>query len=173
MGDARPALARAVTICGGVAILVYAVAGGGFRDTEGALTGAVALPLAAGIALALLGAAIHTPLAASAGWLALALVGKATALQMIDAGPALHYQHYQPITVLWHERPWLLVIVAVQAALVAQWVGRHVSELRRDVGTSFGWMRVAAAALLSCATAATVSPSRPAASIGGSATMVR
>lgn len=69
------------------------------------------------------------------GWLALAAIGQAAALRMIDAGPTLHYQHYRPLTWLIENRPWTLVIVVTQTLLVllgmrSKWrsIGRWIGQ---------------------------------------------
>lgn len=51
-------------------------------------------------------------------WLALAAIGQAASLRMIDAGPLLRYQHYHSISWLIENRPWTLILVAAQGLLV-------------------------------------------------------
>ena len=89
-------------------------------------------------------------------WFALAAIGQAATLGMIDAGPFLHYQHYRPLQELAHTHPWLLVIVAAQAVLVIGTLMRAWGVTRRR-----SWLlspaRLAVAMALSTCTAATVS----------------
>ena len=51
-------------------------------------------------------------------WVVLALVGQAAALQMIDAGPRLHYQHYLNFNDLLENKPIALAVVSLQAICV-------------------------------------------------------
>lgn len=60
------------------------------------------------------------PFKASAAWFALALIGAAAALQLVEAGPSLHYQHLAPAWALfrWPSLPWISIVI-VQAVIVA------------------------------------------------------
>mgnify|MGYP003920071063 CR=1 FL=1 len=129
----------------------------GFRDAERIATGELCLPLSAAAALALLALAWNGPWRRAACWWALALVGQAAALQMIDAGIRLHYQHYRPLDWLLAHRPWLLGFAAVQAGVV-------VAGWRSHFRPALGWLvrhfrlwQLAVVALLFWLTAATVS----------------
>jgi hypothetical protein len=130
-----------------------------FRDADGALTGAVCLPIACGVALVLVGLGLATPYRRFAVWAAVALVGQAVTLQMIDAGRRLHYQHFETIGLLWRTQPWLLAWAGAQSLAVAIALGRRaraaVAAMR---GVMRGWQLVAVA-ILSLSTAATVSAS--------------
>ena len=85
--------AAALGYCVAGAVLVWGCVDGRFRDHEGFLTGAACFPIAIGAALAaLLWLGIATE---AALWLALAAVGQAAALQLIDAGPLIHYERYR------------------------------------------------------------------------------
>ncbi|MHC4997220.1 MAG: hypothetical protein ACYTGQ_19460, partial [Planctomycetota bacterium] len=56
----------------------------------------------------------------AAGWLALAIVGEAAALQLIDAGPRVHYQHYRSTTEIIARGDVLpLALVGTQTVLVS------------------------------------------------------
>lgn len=85
---------RLVLVAAGILLIGWGLADPLFRDPEGFLEGSCILPLAAGLGLILLGGAWNTSLRTSAAWLALALIGQAAALQLIDAGPFVRYQHY-------------------------------------------------------------------------------
>ena len=100
----------------------------------------------------------RTPYRTAAAWFGLALIGQAAALQLVDAGPNLHYQHYLPLGEMASLHPWLLAVVGLQAALVASGLVRY-ARVRAHARTRQSSLRVAAALLLSVATAATVSPS--------------
>jgi hypothetical protein len=104
---------------GGIWLLVWAFSDARFRDAEGYLRGQFCLPLSLGVALMILGTAVVGPLRRSVSWFALALVGQAVTLQLIDAGSTLRYQHYKPIArILIDAYPFLPLFIAVQTALV-------------------------------------------------------
>src|ERR1051325_2062228 len=65
------------------------------RGAGGGLNGVFALALAAAIAILLAGWTARTWWAGAGRWLSLALAGQAAALQLIDAGIRIHYQHYR------------------------------------------------------------------------------
>src|SRR5690349_6952666 len=86
----------AVVVCTSVLLCVaWAAVDVRFREADGALSRAFCLPLAVGCALMVIGWALPRRLTRFALWLALALLGQAVALQLIDAGPLIHYQHYR------------------------------------------------------------------------------
>ena len=116
------------------------------------------LPLATAAALAalaLLLATVSRPRYRQAGlWFAVLALGQGAALSMITAGPFTRYQHYAALSTLVHDHLTALLIVGLQATLVAiAWVRR----LGTRTPTETRW-RVALAVVLSTATAATVSP---------------
>jgi len=89
-------------------------------------------------------------------WFAIALAGQGVSLQLIDAGPSLHYQHYPPLGTMAADHPFLLAALAAQAVVVTLAL---VSRLRRGAAWSqIPAGRMALGVLLSVATAATVSP---------------
>jgi 4-amino-4-deoxy-L-arabinose transferase-like glycosyltransferase len=91
------------------------------RNSEGAWNSLFALALAVAAAALLAGWTAFTFWARSGRWLALALVGQAASLQLIDAGIRIHFQHYRlPAEALADPiLRWLLAFVGLQAALVA------------------------------------------------------
>lgn len=91
-------------------------------------------------------------------WLAVAIVGHAAALQTIEAGPLVHYQHYVPLADLASTRPWLLAILGVQTTLVSVALARRARHRRAAGSERLPPRRVATALLLSGVTAAAVSP---------------
>ncbi|HUI78103.1 MAG TPA: glycosyltransferase family 39 protein [Bryobacteraceae bacterium] len=85
------------------------------------MNGCFALGLALAAATLLAGWTAFTQWARSGRWLALALAGQAAALQLVDAGIRIHYQHYRlpaeaaadPVL------RWMLLAVGLQIVLVA------------------------------------------------------
>jgi len=69
-----------------------------------------------------------------ARWCALALLGQAAALQMIEAGPLMRYQHFKPPGRLLTETPpAVLAIVGLQTLLVAVGLSRRWPAIRREL----------------------------------------
>ncbi len=122
----------------GLICLAWALLDPRFRDLEGDVTGLVCLPITAGSALFMLGAGIKSRFKQTIGWLALALIGQAVALQLIHAGPALAYQHYQPFNQLTTGLyPWLLAYLFLQFGLVTIGLRKRWPQIRNWVFTSF------------------------------------
>lgn len=119
---------------GGLLCFMWAFTAPHYRDAEGWLTGAFCLPVAVGVALLSVGWGLGRPWQQFAYWLALALVGQAVALQMIDAGPLIHYQHYKPFGRLLTAHPLLLTYLAVQIVLVVRSGRRYWPNIRAWLG---------------------------------------
>ena len=115
----------------GIALIVWGYLDPQFRDAEGFLEGVFCLPFSAGVALILSGWALSGTLRRSALWFALALVGQAVTLQLIEAGPNGEYQHYiRPLNhLLTSANPLLIIYIVMQSVLV--WTG--VRPLLRDM----------------------------------------
>lgn len=112
------------------AFFVWALADPRFRDTEGFLKGSFCLPVAVGVALAILGSAITGRLMRCAFWFSLALVGQALTLQIIDAGPAMKYQHARPF-----DHPAFVAFLGLQTVIVAM-------GYRNRAGLIWSWIRL-------------------------------
>ncbi len=101
-----------------------------FRDGEGFLQGKICLPWSVGVASLLLGWALASRWQDFAGWWALALVGYALDLQLINAGTQVRYQHYKSLAELASgSAPFFLALIGVQALLVALGLRRHWRRL--------------------------------------------
>lgn len=71
-------------------------------------------------------------------WFAVALVGQTVALQMINAGPLIHYQHYRPISWLFTKtHPFLLIYLVFQTALVAMGLRKIWPDIRSWISHNF------------------------------------
>ena len=78
----------------------------------------ICLPFATGVALLSFGAFAGTKWLYFVGWAGVALVGQAAALQMIDAGRLIHFQHYRPIPELFDQNGIALSFLALQTICV-------------------------------------------------------
>jgi hypothetical protein len=123
----------------GASFLAWAMLDPRFRDAEGSLAGTCCLPLAMGAALVILGLTVGNSSWRRFGlWLALALVGQAVALQLIDAGPRLHYQHYRLFDgSLDRSNLLILICLAVQTVLVAAGLKLRWPEIRAWLARTF------------------------------------
>ncbi len=105
-----------------------------------------------------LGCAVTGRLKRFAFWFALALVGQAVALQMIEAGPLIHYQHYKPFDrLLTGTHPLLLIYLAVQSTLVAAGLRTRWPSIRAWTGRSFNVWQLLGVGLVFFLSSATVS----------------
>jgi 4-amino-4-deoxy-L-arabinose transferase-like glycosyltransferase len=113
-------LKAAQVVCALLALgcAIWALSDSRFRDAEGFIRGTICLPMAASLALALIASAFGKPWRTAASWMGLAVIGQAVALQMIDAGQQIRYQHYRPFGVLLASSPWLLALLALQTVAV-------------------------------------------------------
>lgn len=142
-------LARAALLLPAGALAAWALSVPRFRDAEGFLEGAVCLPLAVAAALLVVAAASAGWLR-TAAWTGLLIVGQAATLQLIDAGPRLHYQHLVPPVRM---PPPALGLLALEALLVVVGLWRSRAEVRSAVRRT-GGVAVALVALGSLLAAA-------------------
>ena len=154
-----PAVRKWLSVLLGCLVVAGAAASPWFHDAEGALNGRLALAIAGGLSLTLLAWAARTPWFPAAVWLAAAAIGQATALQFVNAGILLHYQHYKlpPSIVQEPGGGWLLALLAAQAAAVTAGLAVRAGAIRAALQGRFRAWQVAAAALAACCTAAAVS----------------
>jgi 4-amino-4-deoxy-L-arabinose transferase-like glycosyltransferase len=154
-----PRVLRLLLFClGGMSFVLWAGFDPRFRDAEGFLRGEFCLPVAVGMALLISGWAASGNLKKSACWFALALVGQAVALQLIEAGPFLRYQHYKPLSRLVTEtHPLLPIFLAAQTALVVVGLRGRWPKIRAWLGSTFNRWQLLSVALVFILTSATVS----------------
>jgi hypothetical protein len=141
----------------GLVLIAKAGIDSAFRDHEGYVTGTFCLPVAAGVGLIILACLLRGQLRRVAFWFALALVGQAAALQMIDAGPLVHYQHYKPLARLLAEHPLPLAYLVVQTVLVVSAFKTHWSTVRQWLKTTFRTWQLTGVGCLVFLTSATMS----------------
>jgi len=113
-----------------LAVIIWSLADPRFRDNEGFLKGSFCLPAAVGVALLMLGSAIAGRLRRCAFWFSLALVGQAVTLQIIDAGPAMKYQHARPF-----DHPGFVAFLGLQTVIV-------VLGYRNRAGLIWSWIKL-------------------------------
>lgn len=138
-------------------VFAWALNDSRFHDAEGFVRSGICLPLATTLALALIGYALNKTWRAAAAWMALALVGQAVALQMIEAGQQIRYQHYRPLGALLASSPWLLALLVVQTAAVLIGLRGRWAAIKSWLGRNFKpWQLIGVAAVF-FVTSATVS----------------
>ncbi|MCP4609858.1 MAG: glycosyltransferase family 39 protein [Planctomycetes bacterium] len=115
----------------GISFFVWAYSDPRFRGAEGFLEGEFCLPFSVGVALVLLGCGVAGRFRQFTFWFTLALIGQAVALQMIEAGNSVRYQHYQFFPKLLTEsHPILLIFLLVQTVLVVRGIKNRWSIIR-------------------------------------------
>lgn len=127
-----------------------------FREVDGSFKSGICLPVAAGLAFCLIGSTFTLKIRRSAFWFAVALVGQALALQMIEAGPQIRYQHYMNPSRLFEWPAFLLVVGFTGQCLgVVLGIKTHWSTVHRWLRDNFSsWQLVCIAAVLSVSSAA-------------------
>ncbi len=141
-----------------LAFLGWALASRPLLDAQGDLTTAFAFVPSLAVAFITLGGISLRAWRRFSLWLALAIVGQAAALQLINAGKQIHYQHYRGWEyLLTGAHPVIQAVLLIQLLCVlvgiAPWAGRIIAFVRDRVGI---WGSLALAAMVA-ATTATVS----------------
>ena len=143
----------------GLSTLIWALLDPRFRDAEGFFTGEISFPISVSVALLFLGWGIKSRLWRFTFWFTLALLGQASALQLIDAGKIMRYQHYKPLERLLTEtHPLLLIILAMQIIAVLYEVYQHKQAINPFLKEHFKFWQIAGIALVFILSSATVSP---------------
>ncbi|MFN0109959.1 MAG: glycosyltransferase family 39 protein, partial [Blastocatellia bacterium] len=93
----------------------------------------------------------------AAAWLAMAMIGQAAALQMIEAGQHIRYQHYRTIPALLASSPWLLAVLAAQTVAVLIGLRGRWATIKNWLGRNFKAWQLIVVALAFVFTSATVS----------------
>jgi hypothetical protein len=122
----------------GILLLAWAFFDPRLRDSEGFMNRAFCLQVSIGTALIILGSAVTGRFKKFAFWLALALVGHAASLQLIDAGPLIRYQHYKPLArIVGESHPLVLGVLVGQTIFVAMGMRRLWPDLQAWIRSSF------------------------------------
>ena len=148
------------TVCG-IILFLWTCFAVNYSDSKNDLIGWFALPLTASIALILSGTFIGTKWKAPALWFALFLIGQAAALQMIDAGRLIHFQHYRSLPELFFSDTLLLVILALQTVLVLVGISCHFRAITKWLWETYSSWRLVIIAFFVFFAGAAVSPSVP------------
>jgi hypothetical protein len=145
----------------GAAVWIAAAAWGSpfFRNDEGDLNGHFVLALAIAAAGVLVGFTASTGWSHFGRWLALALVGHAAALQLIDAGTRIHFQHYRlpPEALADPFLRWAILVVGLQTLAVLAGIGAHASAIIQWMRRPGNVVRLTAVLIVSSCAAAAVS----------------
>lgn len=139
------------------ACLVWAAYDPHFRDGEAAIKGMIFLPVSTALGLIILGSGLTRRWAAAAGWSSLALIGQAVALQMVNAGHGVNYQHFKLPGSLAIDSKLLLGAVTMQALIVLTGLWFHRDVIRARLSGRFRTWEILGIGSIIFVTAATVS----------------
>ncbi len=143
---------------GGIFFFTWACYSSRFHDVEGFLNGKFCLPVSVGISLFILGFAVSGRFKKSAFWFALALVGQAVSLQLIDAGSHCSYQHYKPLAQILKTYNFLfLIYIVVQSMLVIVGLGSIWMKIRAWIARTFKFWQLLGIGLVFFLSSATIS----------------
>jgi 4-amino-4-deoxy-L-arabinose transferase-like glycosyltransferase len=142
----------------GVSLIVWAFFDHRFRNEEGILGGKFCLAVASGFALITLGCALASRFKVLAFWFALALVGQAVSLQMIEAGNQIRYQHYLPLSrLLTSSQAGLTLFFLAQSVIVAVAIKKQLPKIRAWLTHTFKIWQLLCIGLLCLLSSAAVS----------------
>ncbi|MDH5513908.1 MAG: hypothetical protein OEY45_01975 [Gammaproteobacteria bacterium] len=130
-----------------------------FLGADGFVDGSIMLPLSFAFAAGLLAWSANSSWRVSGAWLALALAGQAIALQLIDAGPRIHYQHFRVGEIFSGTVPLLTVLLAVQVLIVITGVSRSWYRITPWIQSKFRIWQLLLIGLTLILFSATLSPS--------------
>jgi hypothetical protein len=139
----------------GILILLWAFADPRWRDGEGLVAASVGVPIAVGLGLLCMAWTIGSVWWKFGFWFSLGLIGQAVALQLIDAGTAIHYQHYGGLDTLLAEKPLAVLFVGAQTILVTVALAARFNSIRAWLRRTFRvWQLVALLAVFAFSSAA-------------------
>ncbi len=133
----------------GIGLFVWAIFNERFWTSDQAfLNAGFCLPLAIAVGLIWLGFLIRTRWQNFAFWTALALIGQAAALQMINAGRLIHFQHYRPWPELLNGHFIAVLLFAGQFVLVAFAISKRLPAIKEWLAKNFSLWQLVLIALL-------------------------
>lgn len=110
----------AVALAGLIALAVLSVRLASVGGDANLPASFVLIPIAAGLSLIVMTATFSTRWQRAAFWFSIAILGQAAALQLVNAGYQLRYQHYKPLgELLQYPNVLYLAAIGVQLILVA------------------------------------------------------
>jgi 4-amino-4-deoxy-L-arabinose transferase-like glycosyltransferase len=132
----------------GIVIIAWAVQSPYFRGLDGSLKGTICLPIAIGLGLLIVGWGSVGNQKYFSMWLALALIGQAASLQLIDAGATIHWQHFKtPAQMVMPENFPALTVVICQLLFVTLGIRNRWTAISEWVGDHFKPWQIWAVAL--------------------------
>jgi len=138
-------------IVAGLGVLVWVLVDPAFQDRR-------YLAIPAGISLLVLATAWLKNMIAFGGWVSLAVLGQAVALQLIVAGPYMRYQHFKELKgVVSDTQPFLLALLTLQIVLVSTGLITRRGTLLSSLKRHFRLRELVFLAVVAFLTGATVS----------------
>lgn len=140
---------RYLTLALGMAVIVWAILDPRFRNPDHTLRGLICLPISFGLALWVVGWGVYRNIKYLSFWVALGLVGQAASLQLIDAGTAIHWQHFKSFSqmVAPDDLP-ALIIILIQTCIVLLGIRPHIGKLTSWLRGHFKLWQLIAIALV-------------------------
>ena len=153
-----PGAATLLAVAIGAAVALAGIYTPWFSDPQGTLSGRFALATATAAGLVLAGCAASRGLWRTAFWTLLAFMGQASALQLIEAGRQVRYQHYlSPAGLVGDTSPVVIAILVFQIAAVGYGAARGFPAFRAWASTRVRTWQLVAAALAMVAASAVFS----------------
>jgi len=143
----------------GLAVFIFGIVPPVLKDNKGSFTAEFAFALSLSAGLILLGWGICGRLRLFTFWFATGLIGQAGALQAIQAERFIHYQHYLLPGVLAEGKPWVLIVIVIQAFLVGLGIARQWRQIWRWITSSFHVWQLVVICLVLVLSSAALSPS--------------
>ena len=139
-------------------LIIWAFVDQRFRDSEGFLDGVFMFPVSIAFACAVLAWSASKSWRTSGAWTALAIAGQAAALQLIDAGPRLHYQHLNTADLFSATHVTFPVIIAIQTLFVVAASIHYKQQFMDRIRSSFKWWQIVAISIALFIFSSTLSP---------------
>ncbi len=152
-------LARGLSFLGGIYCLLWGLGVPPIRGEGLPAESLFSLSFSMGAALLAWAIAFTGKWKAFVSWLALGIIGQALALQAVEAGPFLRYQHYQAFNRLSAEAPHIILFVFAQALFVAMGLRKVWRTIGIWIGRNFTYWQIMTVCLIFLLPGAAVSRS--------------
>ncbi len=143
-------------------LIIWAFVDQRFRDVEGFLDGVFMFPVSIAFACAVLAWSASKSWRISGAWMALAIAGQAATLQLIDAGPRLHYQHLKTADLFSAANMLFLGFIAIQTIFVVAASIHYRQQFIKRIRSSFAWWQIVGISIALLVFSSTLSPTIPA-----------